>query len=176
MFAKLLNHLRQQYLGAVALFVALGGSAYAAANLPAGSVGTTQLRNGAVTNRKLATGSVSNRKLAASSVGPGKLDSRSIAGYVRAYVQLDGGGQVTASRPTAKVLGVGAAGPVPEITIQWSRPIPSTCFAEATTLDHGDVSYASALLAGGVKGDALTYVSLSGPNHPVNVAILCPRS
>jgi hypothetical protein len=139
-------------------------------------VGTKQLRNAAVTNKKLATGSVSNRKLGKGAVGPGKLDPNSIVGYARAYVQIDGLGHVAASRPAAKVIAVGSAGPVPEITIQWSQPIPSSCFAEATTLDRGDVSYASASLVGGAKGDALTYVSLSGPGHPVNVAIICPQS
>ena len=58
MFARLLNHFRQQYLGAIALFVVLGGGAYAATALPAGSVGSVQLRNGAVTQKKLAKGSV----------------------------------------------------------------------------------------------------------------------
>jgi hypothetical protein len=33
----------------IALFVALGGTSYAAFSLPAGSVGTKQLKNGAVT-------------------------------------------------------------------------------------------------------------------------------
>jgi|SRR5690349_1763937 len=40
----------------VALFVALGGTSYAAITLPAGSVGTKQLKNGAVTKAKLAHG------------------------------------------------------------------------------------------------------------------------
>jgi hypothetical protein len=173
---KLHNHVKHNVVAYLALFVALGGTSYAAVNLPAGSVGTRQLRNGAVTNGKLATGAVSNRKLAKGAVGPGKLDPSSIAAYTRAYLQINGESQITASRPTAKVIAVGSAGPVPEITIQWSRPIPSSCFAEATTLDHGDVSYASASLVGGAKGDALTYISISGPGHPVNVAIVCPQS
>jgi hypothetical protein len=42
----------------VALFVALGGTSYAALTLPAGSVGTKQLKNGAVTKAKLARGVV----------------------------------------------------------------------------------------------------------------------
>jgi hypothetical protein len=37
----------------IALFVALGGTTYAATSLPANSVGTTQLKNGAVTASKL---------------------------------------------------------------------------------------------------------------------------
>lgn len=40
----------------IALFVALGGTSYAAFSLPAGSVGTKQLKNGAVTKAKLAHG------------------------------------------------------------------------------------------------------------------------
>jgi hypothetical protein len=42
----------------IALFVALGGTSYAALSLPAGSVGTKQLKNGAVTKAKLARGAV----------------------------------------------------------------------------------------------------------------------
>lgn len=38
----------------VALFVALGGTSYAALSLPKNSVGTSQLKNGAVTNKKVA--------------------------------------------------------------------------------------------------------------------------
>jgi hypothetical protein len=48
----------------LALFVALGGSAYAATSLPAGSVGATQIRAGAVTGGKLAKGAVTGRAVA----------------------------------------------------------------------------------------------------------------
>jgi len=40
----------------IALFVALGGTTYAATSLPANSVGTAQLKNGAVTKGKIAKG------------------------------------------------------------------------------------------------------------------------
>jgi len=42
----------------IALFVALGGSAYAVTSLPHGSVGTAQLKNGAVTGAKVKKGSL----------------------------------------------------------------------------------------------------------------------
>jgi len=50
---RALQHLRGNAVAYLALFVALGGTGYAAVNLPAGSVGTRQLRNGAVTPAKL---------------------------------------------------------------------------------------------------------------------------
>jgi hypothetical protein len=175
MLSTLLKHLRAQYLGAIALFVALGGTTYAATTLSAGSVGNKQLRNGAVTANKLANGSVSNPKLAKGSVSAAKLDPKTIAGSVRAYVQISAQGQITAAHPAAKLIAWIPAGPQHGGTIQWSQPIRSSCFAMATTAADGEASYASALLAGGTKQDALTYVLQSTAGQPVNVAIMCPQ-
>jgi hypothetical protein len=165
---KLINHLKHNVVACLALFVALGGTSYAAINLPAGSVGTKQLRNGAVTNKKLAKGSV----------GPSKLDTKTIAGYVRAYAQINGQGQILSSRPAAKIV-VWRTDPNngPGGLIQWSRPMAASCFALATTNTQGAIaSYASAQLAsGGPKHDAGTTVLLSTPGQPVNVAIMCPQ-
>ena len=47
----------------VALFVALGGSAYAALNLPKDSVSAKQLKNGSVTGAKLRDGAVTSAKV-----------------------------------------------------------------------------------------------------------------
>ena len=79
---RVLNHVRNNVVGYVALFVALGGSSYAAINLPRGSVGTKQLRNGAVTSKKIANGAIT----------PAKLDPRGIGGSVRhwAFINQDG--------------------------------------------------------------------------------------
>jgi hypothetical protein len=49
-----LTYLRRHHLAIIALFVALGGTSYAATQLPANSVGTRQIRAGAVTPSKLA--------------------------------------------------------------------------------------------------------------------------
>ena len=43
----------------IALFVALGGTTYAATGLPKNSVGTAQIKNGAITKTKIAKGTVS---------------------------------------------------------------------------------------------------------------------
>jgi hypothetical protein len=47
----------------LALVVALGGTAYAAATLPKNSVGTKQLKNKAVTTSKIANGAVTGAKV-----------------------------------------------------------------------------------------------------------------
>lgn len=165
---KLLTHLKHNVVSYLALFVALGGTSYAAINLPAGSVGSRQLRSGAVTNKKLAKGSV----------GAANLDRQTVGGYVRAYVQISAVGQILASRPAAKVV-VWRTDPNngPGGLIQWSRPMPASCFALATTnTQAGVVSSASAQLAsGGAKHSAQSTVLLSVAGQPVNVAIVCPQ-
>ncbi len=52
----MLAYLRRHHIGLLALFIALGGTSYAAAKLPRNSVGAAQLRSGAVTEGKLAQG------------------------------------------------------------------------------------------------------------------------
>ena len=89
MITTVLRHLRSQAVAYAALFIALGGTGYAAINLPAHSVGARQLRRGAVGNAQLQNHSVS----------PIKLAHGSIAGYVRDYAQVNGQGQLVASRP-----------------------------------------------------------------------------
>jgi hypothetical protein len=85
-------------------------------------------------------------------------------------------GQLTSARPAAKVIVWRTTSPLQGGTIKWSQPIPRSCFALATTptLTPGGSS-ASAYLAGASKGDALTYITLSVPGQPVNVAIICPQ-
>ena len=82
--SKILTFIRHNALALLALFIALGGTSYAAFSLPAGSVGTSQLRNGAVTANKLANGSIS----------PSKLDNRTLGGAIRYWAHVAQNGQV----------------------------------------------------------------------------------
>ena len=52
----------------VALFVALGGTTYAATSLPKNSVGTKQLKSGAVTEQKISKATVAALKAGSGSV------------------------------------------------------------------------------------------------------------
>ena len=60
-------------MATLAVFLVLGGGAYAAATLPAHSVGKQQLRKRAVTRPKLAPRSVHTAKLARDAVAARKL-------------------------------------------------------------------------------------------------------
>jgi hypothetical protein len=57
-------------ISVVALFVALGGTTYAATSLPRNSVGTKQLKNGAVTRKKISKNTISGLKGARGPQGP----------------------------------------------------------------------------------------------------------
>jgi hypothetical protein len=50
---------RQNAIGLLALFIALGGTSYAAVSLPKNSVGTKQIKNGAVTKAKINSKAIS---------------------------------------------------------------------------------------------------------------------
>jgi hypothetical protein len=170
--SRLLTHLRRNVIGYLALFVALGGTSYAAFSLPKNSVGTRQLRNGAVTNKKLGR----------AAVNPANLSHKTIAGYMRAYAQIGPGGQLMASRPGAHLLYWNTTGPGPGGLISWNQRVPTSCFALATTTATGpEPAYASALMAGPGGFFTGTYVHLSADQGPtsgpgvVSVAVMCPQ-
>jgi hypothetical protein len=80
MLGHLLDALRRQYLGAIALFCVLGGTSYAAVALDAGSVGSREIRNHSVKAVDIAPGAVRSRQIAtnavtASKVAPGAINT-----------------------------------------------------------------------------------------------------
>jgi hypothetical protein len=68
----MIDHLRRNAIAYVALFVALGGTSYAAVSLRRNSVGTAQLKNGAVTGPKVKLNSLTASDFEAGSlpIGP----------------------------------------------------------------------------------------------------------
>ncbi len=153
---RFLGHLKSNVIAYLALFIALGGTSYAAFRLPARSVGNRQLKN--------------------HSVSANKLDRSSIAGYVRDWAKVDAQGKIASSRPRAHVVVWRTSGQFPGGLIQWDRSIPPRCFALATTGVVPSLSYASAEISSPGPGKAGgAYVALSAPQRAVNVAIVCPQ-
>lgn len=155
---RVVHHMKSNVVAYLALFIALGGTSYAAIRLPAGSVDSRALRN--------------------HSVSAVKLDRSSIAGYVRDWARIDSNGRITGSRPRARLIGWAESGPAPGGLVQWARPIPASCIAVATTeiLPPGSASYASAQVQSqGKHHGGQTYVQLSGPQQAVDLAVICPE-
>lgn len=76
----LLRFLRGNTLALVALFIALGGTTYAATALPKNSVGTKQLKKNAVTAAKIKNGSVTGAKIANNAVTGATVKDDSLTG------------------------------------------------------------------------------------------------
>ena len=150
------THLRKNVVAYVALFVALGGTSYAAVSLPAGSVGNRQLKNHSIT--------------------PIKLNPGSIAGYVRDWAEIDPSGQLVASRPSAHLVGWGETGAFPGGIVSWGQAIPRSCVATASTDALPPLASAGATIISGSKAEPFVgaKVLLSAPTE-VTVAVICPQ-
>ena len=152
---RLVDHLRANVVAYLALFVALGGSSYAAFSLPAGSVGTSQLKNHSIT--------------------PIKFNSGKIGAYVRAWAVIQGGTHVIASSPRATVINWDAHAATGDIS--WGRSVTRRCFP----LSSGGGQFAQAALISGSRGETLVHFGNFGPGGQPNpnglltfVAVMCP--
>jgi hypothetical protein len=117
-----LGHVRRNTVAYLALFVALGGTSYAAAKLPAGSVGNRQLARGAVSSAKVKDGSLLVRDFRRN--------------------QLRGGSQgLTGARGPAGLRGPagtqGATGP----SDTWAHTMTSGAASASFTLAPGSYEY-----------------------------------
>ena len=108
---RILTHVRSNLVAYVALFIALSGTSYAALSLPAGSVGTRQLKNRAVT--------------------AGKLNPTSIAASVRAWAILTWTGEGWRVQASSRDLHVASAGVGEVVTWRHTR-FASNCMASVT--------------------------------------------
>ncbi|MBV9197192.1 MAG: hypothetical protein JO168_23905 [Solirubrobacterales bacterium] len=124
---RILRHIRANAIAYLALFVALGGTGYAAYSLPAASVGERQLKN--------------------HSIDPVKFDPKFIAGTVRAWAVVASNGRVVAG-------GGGPRAGTPATTgnyeIRWNQKVNSQCSTIAT-IDQGR---SAATETGSVPGNA----------------------
>ena len=154
---KTLTFIRHNAIALAALFVALGGTSYAALSLPAGSVGSRQLRNHSITPIKFAAGS--------------------IGGFVRYWARIDATGKVIASRPRAKIVAWygNPSGPYSGGIVRWGKPIGRSCFSLATIESFPQVHNASALTVPGNGGVGTQVRIATSAIEPVDVAVVCPQ-
>jgi hypothetical protein len=153
---RVLNHVRNNLVGYVALFIALGGTSYAVASLPANSVGSRQIKNHSIT--------------------PNKFDRSAIGGVVRYWARISPAGKVTASNPRARIVVwyANPAGPYSGGIVRWGKPIGRGCFSLATVESFPTAHYVSAITVNG-NGDLGTQVRLAtSAIEPVDVAVICP--
>jgi hypothetical protein len=74
----MVRHLRRNLIAYLALFVALGGTSYAALKLPKDSVGEKQIKRNAVTNSKIKDKAVASSKIGSNSITSPKVKDGSL--------------------------------------------------------------------------------------------------
>jgi hypothetical protein len=150
--------MRHNTAGYLALFVALGGTSYAAISIPRNSIGTSQLRNGAVTGKKL--------------------NSRSIAGSVVFWARIGQNGQVISSNEPAHTAGWASGNG----TVSFRGQLSSKCFALAnvTSPPFRQLGFVTTFSSASVAGQESLAVFMEpggttqfGP-LPVVIAEICP--
>jgi len=111
MLSILSRHVRHNVVGYLALFAALGGTSYAAVQLPTGSVGTPQLRNAAVTAAKVKAHSLLASDFAGGQLRPGPQGVRGPAGATGAVGSQGAPGPTGPQGPAGQDGARGSEGP-----------------------------------------------------------------
>jgi hypothetical protein len=158
---RTIEFLKHNAIALAALFVALGGTSYAAIALPKNSVGARQLRPGAVTSRKIRAGAIT----------PGKLAGRSFGGRILYFAEIENDGVVAASDPKGiktEAWNMNTGGEV-----IFPRAIPRGCFPLASAASSMPPANGEAPSVGaGINNRTTVAISVNAP-IPVTLAILC---
>jgi hypothetical protein len=107
---QLTRYIRRHHIALLALFVALGGTSYAAVSLPKNSVGTGQLKADAVRSGKINKGAVTRAKIRNGAVNSRKVKNGSLRAADFASGQLPKG-DTGAAGPAGPAGPQGPAGP-----------------------------------------------------------------
>ena len=154
---------RHNAIALAALFIALGGTSYAAVAIPKDSVGRRQLRSSAVSASKIKAGAVT----------PAKLASKSFGGRILDFVEIETDGQVHVSDP----VGIKTENWNPNSggLVLFPRKIPGDCYPLVSgQLPLNPVSGQPPTVGAGVESSTEVEVGVSGP-FPVTLAIVCAR-
>lgn len=170
---RFIRYLRSQHIGLVALFIALGGTSYAAVQIPRNSVGSGQIRTGgvgtseikksSVTSTKVKNGSLLSRDFKAGELprgapgapgATGAAGPKGDAGPVETFaVRLNRGGMLSVpDNPGGPMGGPGTANTV----VTW------TDAQAAYEIGNADMFDQNRPAAGGVAGDAAVRIPRTG--------------
>jgi hypothetical protein len=175
-----LRFLRANTLALLALFVALGGTTYAAGALPVNSVGTKQLKKNAVTNLKIKNNAVNGAKVANNSIkGADVLESSlaKVPSAAHADTATSATSATSATNATnatnattaTNALALGGVAPGSYVTKSGTLTISgntfhplgtgtnTNCFPETTSGTAGAVLFAPVMLPNGVSITKFTY-------------------
>ena len=133
---RLISHLRGNLVAWVALFVALGGTGYAAISIPRNSVGAAQIRNRSIT--------------------PDKFNPSAIGGSVRAWAIIRANATVLASSRKPVVFSSVVPG---SYIIQWPVRLPRTCATVANLDERSPDQTPITVPNGGGANAVIGYVS-----------------
>jgi hypothetical protein len=144
---RLIAHLRSNLVGWIALFVALGGTGYAAVAIPRNSVGSAQIRN--------------------HSISPVKFNPKSIGGSVRAWAIVSSTGKVLAGSGQPRISFQPSSPGL--FDISWSVRFPFPCATLANIDDRSPPTETIPITVGdstGTESLAAGYVSGVGSASP----------
>ncbi len=132
---RVIAHFRGNLIGWIALFVALGGTGYAAVSIPRNSVGAAQIRNRSIT--------------------PDKFNPSAIGGSVRAWAIIRANATVLAS--SRKPVVFSSVQSLALYVIQWPVRLPQTCATVANVDERSPDQTPITLPNGGTaqRGDRL---------------------
>jgi hypothetical protein len=158
-------------MATIAVFIALGGSAYAATQLKKNSVGSRQLKKNAVTAAKIKDGAITASKIQDGAVSAGKLSGNAVTTSNITDKAITGGkladGAVTDSKLASGAIGVGKLAPN---SVTGAEVAPGSL----NTTDLAGIDFTGAIHgdAGAVAAHSCTTADIQLPGAEVGDALL----
>lgn len=177
-------------MATIAVFIALGGGAYAAFKIPKNSVGTSQLKKKAVSNSRIRSGAVTSSKIAKTTIASlrGQKGPQGAAGPTgpapaSAWATVNADGSLVAGSNSRVASGPGApGGGVGSYSVDFPMGITlARCAVSATInnsssggIDPTTNGFAVVNTGGGIRASVQTYNNSGAATAlPFSLAVYC---